>query len=166
MLSFLNKTKMALGWTTEKLPLTSVTAPTTSTPGYLGEVRFDTAGNMWTYLGLDGANRVWSPCGFPAADTEYYDCYSGNLGKWVKKAKITLATFPNSTTKNWAHGKTATSITEVYIFMVVATTTITRQVPNSSQGTTAGQADTTNVTVVSSANLSTSSGWAYMKYVN
>lgn len=40
-------------------PITGVAAPTTSTHGYLGQVRFDTNGNRWKLIGIIGSVYYW-----------------------------------------------------------------------------------------------------------
>lgn len=66
-------------------PLTGVTAPTTSTPGYLGQVVFDTNGNRWELKYIDGTTYYWSPEYFPAVNTEYFSHYDNALSKIVYK---------------------------------------------------------------------------------
>jgi len=83
-------------------PLINQPTPTTSTVGYLGQVIFDTDGNEWTYIGLDGTKHAWSPNNFPAVNTEYYNSYDAGLGKFIMKyeysgttpASLILTTYP------------------------------------------------------------------------
>ena len=51
MFSFRNKSNTK--------PKTGQPAPTSATPGYLGEVRFDTDGNEWKLIGIDGSTYTW-----------------------------------------------------------------------------------------------------------
>ncbi len=54
-----NRKQAPLGWTTQDLPATGQPTPTTSTVGYLGQVMFDTDGNEWKCIKVDGSVYAW-----------------------------------------------------------------------------------------------------------
>lgn len=79
-----------------------VTAPTTSTAGYLGDVRFDVNGNRWELIGIIGGLYYWAlPVDvFPAVNVEYLSHIES--GVLVYK-KITSGVFSSTLLTSIAH---------------------------------------------------------------
>jgi len=61
-----NRKQAPLGWTTQDLQATEQPTPTTSTVGYLGQVIFDTDGNKWELININGSTYTWSVVGAKA----------------------------------------------------------------------------------------------------
>lgn len=81
---------------------TGVAAPTTSTVGYLGEVRFDTDGNRWECVKIVGSVYYWAlPFGcLPVVNTEYISHLCGGKIVYAQKISVTPSTTTFTVTHN------------------------------------------------------------------
>lgn len=80
-------------------PLTGQPAPTTSTVGQLGDVRFDTDGNRWELTGIVGGLYYWAlpESNFPSSNVEYIAFMAGSTP--VFKQKISNTCPPTNASK-------------------------------------------------------------------